>query len=210
MQLQVTLLEKICKPLLVPVLILYFILSLKNQSIRELTKLKTWILLALFFSWAGDVLLMFQQDDPNFFLAGLSSFLFAHIFYIIFFHKLRVFENIPAKPLFLVLLVIYYGALVWWLNPYLGDMKLPVRIYGIVISFMCMLALHMLFLRNRTAGRYMMLGAVLFVVSDSLLAINKFYSSFELAGVLIMLTYGMAQLLIVTGAINYIRKQISP
>jgi uncharacterized membrane protein YhhN len=56
----------------------------------------------------------------------------------------------------------------------------------------------------------MMLGAVLFVVSDSLLAINKFYSSFELAGVLIMLTYGMAQLLIVTGAINYIRKQISP
>jgi uncharacterized membrane protein YhhN len=136
--------------------------------------------------------------------------LLAHIFYIIFFHKLRVFENIPAKPLYLVLLVIYYGALVWWLNPYLGDMKLPVRIYGIVISFMCMLALHMLFLRNRTAGRYMMLGAVLFVVSDSLLAINKFYSSFELAGVLIMLTYGMAQLLIVTGAINYIRKQISP
>jgi uncharacterized membrane protein YhhN len=51
----------------------------------------------------------------------------------------------------------------------------------------------------------MVLGALLFVISDSLLAINKFYQDIPLAGVLIMLTYGLAQLFIMEGAISYIR-----
>jgi uncharacterized membrane protein YhhN len=89
------------------------------------------------------------------------------------------------------------------LSPYLGDMKLPVRIYGIVISFMFMLAMHMLFIKNKTAGRFMMTGALLFVISDSVLAINKFYQPFEAAGMVIMLTYGLAQLFIVEGSIRY-------
>jgi hypothetical protein len=44
-------------------------------------------------------------------------------------------------------------------------------------------------------------------MSDSILAINKFYQPFEAAGVLIMLTYGLAQFFIVQGAIKYIRGQ---
>ena len=48
----------------------------------------------------------------------------------------------------------------------------------------------------------MMTGALLFVISDSVLAINKFYQSFELAGIVIMLTYGFAQLFIIEGAIS--------
>lgn len=205
MQLQMPLLEKFFKPLLIPVLVLYFLRETSGSASNK--SLKKWILLALFFSWAGDVLLLFQAGNADYFLAGLVSFLFAHIFYIIFFHNIRARENIRPQLLFLVLLVIYYGGLIWWLNPYLGDMKLAVRIYGFVISFMCMLALHMLFLKNRSAGSYMMLGALLFVISDTLLAINKFYGSFDIAGILIMSTYGFAQLLIVTGAINYIRNQ---
>jgi uncharacterized membrane protein YhhN len=87
-------------------------------------------------------------------------------------------------------------------------MKLPVRIYGIVISFMLMLAMHMLFSKNKPAGRLMMTGALLFVISDSILAVNKFYQSFEIAGVVIVLTYGLAQLFIVEGAIRYVRRNI--
>jgi len=63
----------------------------------------------------------------------------------------------------------------------------------------------MLWIKNKMAGRWMMTGALLFVISDSVLAINKFYQSFEMAGVIIMLTYGLAQLFIVQGAIKYIR-----
>ena len=103
-----------------------------------------------------------------------------------------------------MIVVIYYAALITFLSPFLGDMKLPVRIYGIVISFMLMLAMHMLYIKHKIAGKWMMAGALLFVISDSVLAINRFYQSFEIAGVIIMLTYGLAQLFIVEGAIRYI------
>lgn len=53
----------------------------------------------------------------------------------------------------------------------------------------------------------MMAGALLFIISDSVLAINRFYNQFEPAGLIVMLTYGLAQLLITDGAINYIRKE---
>ncbi|MEJ0106730.1 MAG: lysoplasmalogenase family protein [Bacteroidota bacterium] len=68
--------------------------------------MKKWILFALFFSWAGDILLLFVADNASFFLAGLSAFLIAHIFYIFFFHALRVQENIKGK-VFLLVLVFY-------------------------------------------------------------------------------------------------------
>lgn len=194
-------LQYISKPLIIPVLIGYFL----SQTGIVASSLKRWIIAALFFSWGGDVLLMFQPKDEIFFLLGLSSFLLAHIFYIIFFHHVRVREGIKSNPWLLLVVAVYYVALIVWLSPYLGEMKLPVRIYGIVISFMFMLATHMLFIKNKWAGQWMMTGALLFVMSDSVLASNKFYQPFELAGVLIMLTYGFAQLFIVEGAIKYIR-----
>ncbi len=193
--------EYFVKPLLIPALAGYFI----SQTNKITNSLKKWILLALFFSWAGDVLLMFEPKDKTFFLLGLSSFLLAHIFYIIFFHVARLREKVKGNLSLLIIVVIYYAALITLLSPYLADMKIPVLVYGIVISFMFMLAMHMLFIKNKAAGKWMMFGALLFVVSDSVLAINKFYQSFEGAGILIMLTYGLAQLFIVEGSARYIR-----
>lgn len=197
-------LEYYFKPLFIAVLAVYFI----SQTNKIVTSLKKWILLALFFSWAGDVLLMFEPKDKIFFLLGLSSFLLAHIFYIVFFHFVRVREKIKGNPWLLLVVVIYYAMLINLLSPYLADMKIPVLVYGIVISFMFMLAMHMLFIKNKTPGKWMMFGALLFVISDSVLAINKFYQSFEAAGVIIMLTYGLAQLFIVEGAIKYLRGKL--
>ena len=145
-----------------------------------------------------------------FFLLGLSSFLIAHLFYIIFFHKVRVQEQVKSKISLLAIVVIYYLGLIILLSPHLGSMAIPVRIYGIVISFMFMLALHMLFIQNKQAGKWMMLGALPFVLSDSVLAINKFYQPFEQAGIIIMLTYGFAQLFIVEGASLYILSKTKP
>jgi uncharacterized membrane protein YhhN len=147
---------------------------------------------------------MFVPKNELFFLLGLASFLLAHIFYIIFFHHVRVRESINSNPWFLVIVVIYYAALTSWLSPFLGEMKLPVRIYGIVISIMFMLAMHMFVIKNKVAGKWMLFGALLFVISDSVLAINKFYEPFDAAGIIIMLTYGLAQLFIVKGAAEYI------
>lgn len=200
-QLKNELLQFIFKPLIIPSIIGYY-----DSQIKQITKgIAKWVLFALLFSLLGDSLLMFQEKNTIFFLLGLSAFLIAHIFYIIFFHKVRVKENVKSNPWLLVLVFIYYAALINLLSPYLFDMKIPVLVYGVVISFMFMLAMHMLFIKNKPAGQWMMVGALLFVMSDSILAINKFYQPFEAAGVLIMLTYGLAQLFIVEGASRNIR-----
>ncbi|HKB44430.1 MAG TPA: lysoplasmalogenase [Chitinophagaceae bacterium] len=195
----------IFKPLLMIVVGGYFL----SQVNRINNSLKGWIIAALLFSWIGDILLMFQAKNDTFFLPGLSAFLLAHVSYIIFFHGVRVRENIRSNILLLLIVVIYYAILITILSPHLGDMKLPVRIYGIVISFMFMLAMHMLFMKNKIAGRWMMTGALLFVISDSVLAINKFYQPFETAGIIIMLTYALAQLFIIEGAKQYIHSSNS-
>lgn len=199
-QINSELLEQVSKPLLLLLLAGYFLSQTKGIG----SGLSKWVLLALTFSWVGDVLLMFVPKDAIFFLLGLSAFLIAHIFYIIFFHHVRIKEQVRGNPWLLVVVVIYYAALISLLSPYLFDMKIPVLVYGVVISFMLMLALHMLRIKNKPAGKWMMMGALLFVISDSTLAINKFYQPFAAADVLIMLTYGLAQLFIVKGAADYI------
>jgi uncharacterized membrane protein YhhN len=194
-------LRSISKPALMPVLAIYFLTKTRGIA----TPLKAWILLALGFSWVGDVLLMFEESNSIFFLLGLSAFFVAQVFYIVFFHNIRMKEYIRGNALLLLIVIVYYFILISIISPHLGDLKLPVRIYGVVLSFMVMLAMHAMFSKNRTAGRWMMIGAILFVVSDSLLAFNKFYSPFDYAGVVIMLTYGVAQLFIIGGAAKYIR-----
>ena len=196
-------LQFITKPLLMPLLAIY--LLLRTNTINS--NLKGWIFLALFFSWAGDIFLLLEERGSNFFLFGLSAFLVAQVFYIVFFHNIRMREYIRGNALLLLLVIVYYSVLINVLSPYLGNMKLPVRIYGVVLSFMLMLAMHTMLGKNKKAALWMTMGAILFVVSDSLLAFNKFFSAFNNAGVVTMLTYGLAQLFITEGAIRYISSE---
>ena len=198
-------LQFITKPLLMPLLAIYLLLQTSSAT----SGLKAWIFLALFFSWVGDMLLLFDERGPNFFLFGLSAFLVAQVFYIIFFHNIRMREYIRGNALLLLLVIVYYSILISVLSPYLGNMKLPVRIYGVVLSFMVMLAMHTMLGKNKRAALWMTMGAILFVVSDSLLAFNKFFAAFNNAGLIIMLTYGLAQLFITEGAVKYINSERS-
>ena len=77
----------ITKPLLMPLLIVLFIFQTTGFN----SSLKKWIVLALAFSWAGGVLLIFESTNGNFFIFGLVAFLIGHIFYILF------FENVIRK-----------------------------------------------------------------------------------------------------------------
>ena len=191
------------KPLLMPVLVVYFILTARVYTSR----LKKWIVLALLFSCLGDILLMFEALDNSFFIFGLVAFLTAHIFYILFYGSVLRLDNLKRNYWLFVPVLIYYFTLVYILTPHLGEMKLPVRMYGAVISYMLVQALQVARIKNKEASWMMIIGAILFVTSDSILAINKFYGSFEYAGILVMLTYGLAQLLIVLGASKYITSQ---
>lgn len=191
------------KPLLIPLLGLHFVSGVTGFATRP----SLYILVALFFSWLGDVLLIFQSAYPVFFLFGLSAFLLAHIGYILFFYFLRNQEGLKLRPYLLVAVAAYYAILISLLSPYLGEMRWPVRVYGLVISAMLMLAAHGWFLSDKKAGSYLCNGAMLFVLSDSLLAVNKFYHPFPGAGLAVMATYGLAQLLITAGAKQYLRNR---
>lgn len=183
-----------------PLLIVFFIFNTRPF----ISPLKKWIVLALVFSWAGDVLLMFESMNTNIFIFGLVAFLIAHIFYILFYESVIRRENLKKNYWWFIPVLIYYVSIIYILSPYLGDMKLPVRIYAIVISYMLIQALQTAMIKDQDAAKLMIAGSVLFIISDSLLAVNKFHGSFEYAGIAIMLTYGIAQLLITLGAVRYI------
>lgn len=160
--------------------------------------------MALAFSWAGDVLLMFEPVNGNFFIFGLVTFLIAHIFYILFYENIARLENLKKNYSLFIPVILYYAALIYFLLPHLDEMRYPVVVYGLVISYMLIQALQIARIKNKRAAVWMIIGAVLFITSDSLLALNKFYSPFKYAGMAVMLTYGTAQLLITFGADRYI------
>ena len=193
-------LRYITKPLLMPLLIFLFI----SLTVSFTSPLKKWVILALLFSWTGDVLLMFESTISNFFIFGLVAFLIAHIFYILFYESIIRKEGLRKNYWWFIPVIIYYIALIYILSPNLGDMTWPVRIYGIVICYMLIQALQAGRIKDLGAATSMIGGAVLFISSDSILAINKFYEPFNYAGIAIMLTYGIAQLLITLGAVTYI------
>jgi uncharacterized membrane protein YhhN len=190
------------KVFIAPLLIGYVIASVTLLK----TRLHKWIIAALIFSWTGDIMLMLEPKASIFFMLGLISFLMAHICYIDFFHILRLNRQVKLNWVIIGAVAVYYLALIIFLFPHLGVMKIPVIIYGAVISCMLALALHMPFITFKGAGRSLMMGALLFVASDTMLAINKFYMPFEFAGIAIMSTYCFAQLLIVVGAVSYIKR----
>ncbi|WP_282044096.1 lysoplasmalogenase [Winogradskyella flava] len=190
----------ITKPAIVASLMFLFIKTSGHlsKSIINLT------LLALFFSLLGDTLLMFVDYSPHIFTIGLVAFLIAHVMYILVFLKHR---NTRASPLgFIVILLLYASGLFFLLKDGLGDMLIPVIIYMIVILSMATSA----FLRqgnvNLLSFKLVFIGAIFFMISDSILALNKFYQPIPISNVSIMITYALAQYLIVLGIIKLQQK----
>lgn len=169
---------------------------------------RIYLVLALIFSWLGDVLLLFVEQNQLYFLLGLGAFFMAHIFYIVLFRRI-ISSNSNTNPTNIVLLVIavlfYDFVLTSVLWVHLGDLKYPVLLYSIVLSGMLFTALIASKQLNSSSKIQLIIGAILFVISDSLLAINKFYLPFQAASIMIMFSYIAAQYLIVLAIIN-IRK----
>ena len=192
-------LHNFAKPLLMPALVL-LILKVTHASFHR----RKLIVAGLFFSWLGDIFLLFESRQPLFFIFGLASFLLAHICYIVYFlsiksDKISLLKKQPAY----ILLVFGYGiGLVWLLLPYLHELKIPVILYATVICCMLLCSVHVFSKLKGPANLFFVTGAVLFVLSDSLLAINKFYQPLPWAGIWIMLTYSAAQYFIVKGFIE--------
>lgn len=146
------------------------------------------LLAALLFSMGGDVLL-----ELDLFIPGLVSFLFAQLIYGGLFQRCRLhWTNRPAVSLLLVGFSVVMGSLMW---AYAGEMRIPVLVYLLVIAFMGLSANT-----SRIAG--VTLGAGIFILSDSLIAINRFVFPLPAADWLIMSSYYLAQFYLVTSILK--------
>ena len=194
-----SMLSAICKPLLMPVLMLFFWLNSKTVA----SKIRTLIMVALFFSWGGDVLLMFESKAPLFFLLGLVSFLLAHIGYILAFNQVssKPKSILLKKPYLLIPFLLYAGGMMYSMSSNLGEMFVPVLVYASVISLMCIFAINRFDRVNLGSFWWVLAGAIIFVLSDSTIAINKFLSPFYYAGFVIMSLYTIGQFMIVKGVL---------
>ena len=183
------------KPLLMPLLMLGFY----TASVKRNGTLFYLILLALFLSWAGDVLLQMK----GMFIPGLISFLLAHVFYIIYFSKTGKSKKglLQLQPLICIPVLVYIVIFLWQLYPFLDALKIPVTVYGITIGTMLLMAINTRRKVFDNAATLFINGALLFVISDSLLAVNMFAKSHFMLSLCVMLTYASAQYLIVRGAL---------
>ena len=189
----------ISKALIIPILFLIYFRYVRNT----VNHFHTMILAALVFSWCGDVLLQLTRFNEFFFLAGLGSFLLAQVMYLIAFFSTPGKNILTGSGSWTLLVVTAYGAvLIYYLWDGLGDMRIPVLIYAMVILTMLSAAINRKGKVNRLSFLLVLCGAIFFVMSDSMIAINKFRYPFDLANIAIMLTYITAQYLIITGCLK--------
>lgn len=197
-------LHLICKPLIMVTLGVYYLSSVGGH--------RSWVvLLAIIFSLGGDVALMFDSYDPVYFMVGLVSFLISHVFYILAYQQHRNNDTSNAlqgiQKLRAAFPIVLAGTgLVVILYPTLGGLKIPVMVYALVLVVMVLNGLFRLGRTDTKSFWLVFVGAMFFMVSDSLLAINKFLNPIPSSGLLIMSTYMAAQFLIIEGLVEHTKR----
>lgn len=176
------------KPLLMPVLLLTLILALPAPARRGGTAL--WGGLGILFGWLGDVFLM---DAGIGFVIGLGFFLLGHVAYIVLFVRR---QRLRRPRWWSAVYGLWFVALLVVLAPHAGALLVPLALYG--------LSLAVLGITASACSPWVSAGAACFVVSDSLLGLDRFLPGFALpeSDFAIMLTYILAQGLICAGAVR--------
>jgi uncharacterized membrane protein YhhN len=187
-------LRVLSKLLLVPFLILYL-------SAISPAKPRPLVVCALLFSFAGDVLL--TRSGEIFFLLGMLGFIGTHVCNSCMFLKYQDSEGGDSKIVSTATIMATVLSLMVYrrTQPYLGSFKWPVLIYMGIIGIMAILAVRMI---NNPAVKQITIrcfipGVALFVLSDALLAVNKFSWQEPQVDIAVMLTYGAAQYCLVRG-----------
>ncbi len=203
------------KPFLLTLLIIYFATQTKSIS----SNLKYLFLTGLIFSLLGDSLLLFSTNGSKastFFILGLIAFLITHLCYIFLFKKMLTRQKgiLHLKPVLYLPFVLFYFTFIAFLWPGIPKtMTIPVIIYAATIIFMLSTAMN---LKDRIKNQHYVLifsGALLFLISDSLIGINRFQNDFfpfDSFRFWIMLTYLSAQLLLTIGIKNFVLDASKP
>lgn len=191
--------EYFVKPLIMIWIAVYFMLFARKTSFT------IPVLLAFFFSWMGDNLLMLSGKNELFFFAGVGGFFCAQLSYIYTFSKYSEQGGkgyLQKNPWLGVFFLTYVAGMLFLLFPGLeGMMKPIITIYAFSLILMSMMALNRSGRVGARSFKLVFIGSLLFLLSDSMIAFNKFHSEIPMAGFLIMLSYIAAQYLIMRGLI---------
>lgn len=181
----------VSKPLLMISLFAFYFQKVKNN----MSKTDKIMLVSLIFSCLGDTFLMFQGKNPQFFLLGLGSFLVAQLTYSSVFKTIGV-SNYNKRYPFIIYGLVFIAFL---LDRIPKGFMMPIVVYATAIMWMGITAAERQ--TNQKSYRFVLIGAILFIISDSLIAINKFAFPIPLSGLWVMTTYIAAQYLIVAGVL---------
>lgn len=188
-----------------PSLMLVLLIALYGLR-KEIDRSYLWIWTGtLFFSWLGDVFLM---GSEAFFIPGLIGFLTAHLFYIILFVRWKPRERLAVRAFIwtITLTAVFFLYFYKIILSETGGLFEAVLVYAIVILSMWLLAAY----RSLREGGYhvwILVGAGLFVLSDSLLGYGKFSDPAASLGVGVMFTYGLAQYFLFGGIYKILMKK---
>ncbi len=182
----------VLKPL--PILLLIAIVGLSGTVDSAVGML---FILGLILSATGDVILI----DRRRFLHGLGAFLLAHVAYIV---ALWMLLSQSPRLWLVVLLSAWGGVLLWRLRPRLGSMVAPVLGYITVINVMIWLAVEVHAGIGTSDSRLLAIGALLFGVSDTIVALDHFRAPFPGSKVLILTTYYLAQACMAVGVASIV------
>jgi len=196
-------LNYLCKPLIMISIAGYFLQN--SKSIDK--KIIRFAVVAFLFSLFGDIFLMFTDKRMILFILGLGSFLVAQVAYILLF--LRT-VNISGGESFLRKNSLYlngyimYGVIVYALlfNQLDISLKIATFLYMLALLGMSAMALNRYKAVNSMSFKLVFAGSVLFVISDSLIALDKFLTPIPNDTLLIMITYIAAQYLIMRGILK--------
>ena len=178
----------ISKPLTTFLILLLGVVGVEHNI--NIPALYGWlIVVGLAFSILGDIFLMLEKD---YFIAGLVAFLMAHLCYIVAFYWV-----LPGLAFWPLIILILYGVLVYSkLHKSLAEMKAPVVVYLCVILVMVWLAWCVWLTNLSIGGLFIFIGALIFAISDTILALGKFVKSGPNTQLWVMATYYVAQALI--------------
>ena len=197
----------ITKPLIMPILagVFYF----RTRDIEKQVPV-SYVYLAMLFSFIGDVLLMFMDQGDIWFITGLAAFLLAQLFYIITYrqYKFKISDE-AGKGIRMIytFIVIGYTVILWIsLYPHLEDMLIPVTLYTLTIFTMVIMAIFRHNCTSRLSFYLVFSGAVIFLISDSMIAINKFMVPILYERLLVIITYMIAQFLIIMGLAEHVNQ----
>jgi uncharacterized membrane protein YhhN len=158
-------------------------------------KLRIFLSIALFTSGTGDVFLALTIN--NAFIFGLGAFLVSHLFYTYTFFTLKRTDTLsPWRRYTSVLAIVYAVIMATYILPYTGDMFIPVTIYLIAIT--CMLLAALLSGLNVLVS----IGALSFILSDSVLATGLFREPIIFSNYVVMISYYLAQYFIFIGLLK--------